>query len=132
MDAARPRIRVHVIAVDDDQRMLLARKPGTVMWTLPWDYLKTNEDPSRVVRNLIRETGASPGVPRGQGIESAVEHGEHFLDLTFRCGAERVWKATPWQGGPLWWSLDEMTSLDLTARAKSTLVHAWPQLWPNL
>lgn len=131
MDAARPRVRVHVVAIDDDQRLLLARRPRTVMWSLPWAYLRTNEDPARLVRGLVRDTGGRPGMARSLGIDSAVEHGEHFLDLTFHCGAERVWTATQYQSGSLWWSLDEISSLDLTTRAKSALVNAWPQLWPN-
>lgn len=134
MVAARPRVRVHVVATDDDHRMLLDRRPRTQKWALPWAYLGMAEDPSRVARGLIHNTGAAPAMPRVLSVDSPVEHGEHFLDLTFQCSAERIWKPKPLTAAStaLWWSLDEISSLDLTARAKSALVNSWNVLWPHV
>ncbi|PRY58108.1 ADP-ribose pyrophosphatase YjhB (NUDIX family) [Knoellia remsis] len=132
MDAARPRVRVHVVGIDDDHRMLLARRPRTRMWTLPWSYLKTGEDPTVRVREMVHETGALPAHPRILGVESTTQYGDHLLDLTFHTTAKRIWKATPDEASALWWSLDEISSLELTKEVRSALVHAWPQHWPHL
>lgn len=134
MVAARPRVRVHVVAIDDDHRMLLDRRPRTQMWALPWGYLGLAEEPARLARGLIQETGAAPAMPRVLGIDSPVEHGEHFLDLTYHCSAERIWKPKPLTAvsTALWWSLDEISSLDLTPRARSALVTSWNMLWPHV
>lgn len=134
MVAARPRVRVHVVATDDDHRVLLDRRPRTQLWALPWAYLSVAEDPARIARGLIHDTGAAPAMPRVLGIDSAVEHGEHFLDITFHCSADRIWKpkAVPASSNALWWSLDEISSLELTARAKSALVNSWNVLWPRV
>lgn len=132
VNAARPRVRVHIVAIDDDHRMLLDRRPRTLTWTLPWGYLRTGEDPARMARSLVHETGATPSMPRIHGVESALELGDHFLDITYRCTAERVWKSSPVSSNALWWSLDEITSMDLASRANSAIVTAWPQLWPHL
>lgn len=131
MNAARPRVRVHVVAIDDEHRMLLGRRPRTVMWTLPWTYLRIGEDPARVARALVHDTGALPTLPRVHSVESAVELGDHFLDLTYRCTAERNWKSSAADSTALWWSLNEISSLELAQRATGALVHAWPQLWPQ-
>lgn len=69
---------------------------------------------------------------RVHGVERALEHGDHFLDLTYRCTAERVWKASLLSSSALWWSLDEITAMDLASRARSALVTAWPQVWPHV
>ncbi|WP_404384777.1 NUDIX domain-containing protein [Knoellia locipacati] len=134
MIAARPRVRVHVVAIDDEHRMLLDRRPGTQTWALPWGYLGVGEDPSRMARSLVHDTGAAPTMPRVQSVESAIEHGDHFLDVTLHCSAERIWKPTT--GGrssnALWWSLDEISSLELSPRARSALVNAWAVLWPQV
>ncbi len=132
VNAARPRVRVHIVAIDDDHRMLLDRHHGSLNWTLPWAYLRIGEDPGRVARALVHDTGATPSMARVHGVESAIEHGDHFLDLTYRCSAERVWKASPLSSSALWWSLDEITSMELASRAKSALVTAWPQVWPHV
>lgn len=134
MIAARPRVRVHVVATDDDGRLLLDRRPRTQMWTLPWAYLGAGEDPARLARSLVRDTGATPSMPRVQSVESAVEHGEHFLDVTLHCTAERVWRPSPHlrTSSALWWSLGEISSLDLTPRARAALVNTWDVLWPHV
>lgn len=132
MNAARPRVRVHVVAIDDEHRMLLDRRPKTLTWILPWAYLRMGEDPGRVARSLVQASGANPSMPRVHAVESAVEIGDHFLDITYRCSAERVWKTTPVSANALWWSLDEITSMELASRTRSTLVTAWPQLWPHV
>ncbi|WP_148232485.1 hypothetical protein [Janibacter sp. HTCC2649] len=132
MNTARPRVRVHIVAIDDDHRMLLDRRHGTLTWTLPWAYLRIGEDPGRVARGLVHDTGASPSMARVHGVESAMEHGDHFLDIVYRCSAERVWKNSPVSSSSLWWSLDEITSMELASRTKSALVTAWPQVWPQV
>lgn len=132
MNAARPRVRVHVVAIDDEHRMLLDRRPKSLTWTLPWAYLRVGEDPGRLTRSIVHDTGATPSMPRVQGVESAIEHGEHFLDLTYRCSAERSWKTMPFTSTALWWSLDEISSLDLAPCATSALVNLWPSLWPQV
>lgn len=131
MNAARPRVRVHIVAIDDDRRMLLARRPKSLMWTLPWTYLRIGEDPARVARELVHDTGALPTLPRVHNVDSAVEVGDHFLDLTYKCTAERMWRTTPSDSSALWWSIDEISSLELAQRATGALVHAWPQLFPQ-
>ncbi|WP_353951115.1 hypothetical protein V6K52_15940 [Knoellia sp. S7-12] len=132
MNAARPRVRVHIVAIDDDHRMLLDRRPKSLTWSLPWAYLRMGEDPCRAARTLVHDTGATPSMARVHGVESAVEHGDHYLDLVYRCSAERVWKSSPVTSSALWWSLDEITSMELVSRAKSALVTTWPQVWPNI
>lgn len=134
MIAARPRVRVHVVAIDDEHRMLLDRRPRTQSWALPWGYLGAGDDPARLARSLVHDTGAAPAMPRVQAVESATEHGEHFLDVTMHCSADRIWKPSlgPRSSNALWWSLDEISSLDLTPRAKSALVNAWNVLWPHV
>lgn len=72
---------MHIVAIDDDHRMLLDPGPKSPAWSLPWAY--------------------------------------HFLDLVYRCRAERVWKSSPLTSSALWWSLDEITSMELASRAKS-------------
>ncbi|WP_156969805.1 hypothetical protein [Knoellia subterranea] len=111
--------------------MLLDRRPKSLTWTLPWAYLTTGDDPGRVARRLVQNTGAAPAMPHVLNVENAFEVGDHFLDITYRCSAERTWKPAP-TGTSLWWSLDEISSMELATRAKSAMVTAWPQLWPHL
>lgn len=132
MSAARPQVRVHVVAVDDEHRMLLDRRPQMLTWTFPWSYLRMGEEPGRVARTLVHDTGATPSMARVHGVESTIEQGDHFLDLVYRCSAERVWKTAPASSNALWWGLDEITSMELASRVKSAMVTAWPQFWPHV
>lgn len=129
MTPARPYVRVHAVAIDSDRRLLLDRISGSGPWTLPWAQLSTGEDPVNVASGLVRATGADTVLPRIVGVASTVENGDHVLDLTFHCSARRVWTAAPGLSGALWWSLDEISSLDLTSGVTSALISVWSQLW---
>lgn len=131
MDAARHVVRVHAVAIDEQRRLLLDRDPSSRAWTLPMAVLTGDEDPTLAARGLVRSSGAFPGMPRITEAVSSVERGEAFLDLTYQCDAKRVWKTAPRSSRTLWWSLDEISTLDLSPRVRSALVHVWSQLWAD-
>lgn len=131
MDQSRPFVRVHVVAIDDDRRMLLERDQQSGAWDLPSTQMVGAQDPGGLASDLVRVTGAIPEMPRVVGVTSSLEQGTPYLDLTFQCGARRHWRATRTPSPALWWSLDELSTLDLSPRVRSALVHVWEQLWAD-
>lgn len=82
------------VVLDDDDRVLLARRVTTGRWGLVAGILEPGEQPAiGLVREILEETGVEARVESLVSIEtlppSAYPNGDkvQYLDLTFRCRA---------------------------------------------
>jgi hypothetical protein len=123
---------VHVLGVDSELRVLLDQVPSGsgAVWTLPTGALETGQDPRQLGRALVRRAGAVPQRLDVVALESEFTGGVQRFDVLYECRAERMWHQ-PVTGGPLWWSLAEITSLPLAPRTRKAIIDRWASIWPH-
>jgi ADP-ribose pyrophosphatase YjhB (NUDIX family) len=123
---------VHVLGVDRERRLLLDRSeaPGETQWALPAVQLSVGEDPAECARDLVRLAGARPASPQVVAIDSVVDGPAHWLHLLFECRADQG--SRPSSSGALWWTINEVAALSLSARARMAIMHRWSAIWPEI
>jgi ADP-ribose pyrophosphatase YjhB (NUDIX family) len=127
------RVAVHVLAVDPERRVLLdhVRQVHPQQWGMPQALVAVGEDPAVTARRLVVAAGAVPAT-RAEVIDldSVVEDTGHVVHLIFECGAEPLRRRGE-DSPALWWTIDEIVALALTARTRKALASRWSMIWPD-
>lgn len=132
-------VLVHVLAFDDQGRILLGRVPAAgdtgarILWGLPYTPAVAGRDPDVSARTLAparsRPGTAPPARPVPLGARSALSAVPpvHVIHLLYAVHVP-VPPAAPRPDGAAWWGLAEAAQLELSELTRLALALGWPLL----